>query len=83
MKLLSTRARAQLWKLQESVRSTSRERERLRRLLDSSRTLLAPSAHRDLWMEYSCADLEYRCAVSALQDFCDRHEEAAGIPDEA
>lgn len=77
MKLLSTRARARLWKLQERVRSASRERERLLRLVESARLALAPSARRDLWMEFCCADSEYRHAVAELEKFCNGHELAA------
>jgi hypothetical protein len=76
-RLLSTRARAQLWKLQEEVRTAMKERERLLRILSSSRTALTPSAHRELWMEFSCADQEYRHAVSQLQGFCEKHGESA------
>jgi len=73
VKLLSTRARAQLWKLQEAVRTTSRERERWLRMLYSSRSVLAASAHRDLWMEFSCADQEYQYAVARLAEFVQGH----------
>jgi hypothetical protein len=73
VKLLSTRARAQLWKLQEAVRATSRDRDRWLRLLNSGRAVLAPSAHRDLWMEFSCADQEYQHAVARLADFVRGH----------
>ncbi len=73
MKLLSTRARAHLWKLQEAVRATSKERERSMRLLQSGRSVLTASAHRDLWMEFSCADQEYQHAVSQLAEFVQGH----------
>lgn len=77
MKLLSTRARAKLWKLQEGVRATAKERERLLRVLGSGRTVLARSAHHDLWMEFSCADQEYRYAVTELQSFCEQHTQTS------
>jgi hypothetical protein len=77
MKLLSTRARAQLCKLQAGVRAASKERERLMRMLGSSRAVLAPSAYRDLWMEFSCADQEYRHAVMELKLFCEKHGDDA------
>lgn len=72
-RLMSTRARAQLWKLQEAVRAASRERDRLMRQLESSRTALAMGARRELWMELSLAEQEYRVAVGQLLEFCDRH----------
>jgi hypothetical protein len=73
MKLLSTRARAELWRLQAAVRATSRERDLLLRLLCSSRAVLTADAQRDICLEYSCADQEYRHAVSALSEFVQRH----------
>lgn len=72
-RLMSTRARAQLWKLQEAVRLTARERDQLLRHLDSCRLALSPSARRDLWLEYSLAEQEYRHAVAALAHFCEEH----------
>jgi hypothetical protein len=84
MKLLSTRARAQLWRLQAAVRSASKERDRLLRILNSSRAALTADAQRDVWLEYSCADQEYRHAVALLSDFVLKHESAsnAGQPHE-
>jgi hypothetical protein len=75
---MSTRARAQLWKLQESVRGTARERDRLMRVLNSSRTALTAEARHELWMEFSLADQEYRFAVAELAQFCNHHGETAG-----
>jgi hypothetical protein len=73
---MSTRSRAQLWKLQEAVRMTGRDRDRYMRLLCLSRAALTTDSHRELWMDYSLADQEYRHAVMQLQDFCTRHDEA-------
>jgi hypothetical protein len=81
VKLLSTRVRAQLWKLQEAVRASGRERDRLLKLLMSSRELITPDAHHDLWMEFSCADQEYRHAVRNLATFCERHGQLAAYID--
>jgi hypothetical protein len=78
VRFLSTRARAQLWKLQEAVRSASRERDRLLRVMDSSRTSLLEEARREIWMEFSLADQEYRHAVACLADFVAQHGGAAG-----
>lgn len=74
---MSTRARAQLWKLQEAVRTASRERDRLMRQLESSRFALAMGARRELWMELSLAEQEYRVAVAQLLEFCNRHSMVA------
>jgi hypothetical protein len=70
---MSTRARAQLWKLQEAVRAASRERDRLMRQLESGRSALAMGARRELWMEFSLAEQEYRVAIAQLLEFCNRH----------
>lgn len=76
MKLLSTRARAQLWKLQDTVRLAAQEREKLWRVLISAREALAEEARRELWLEFSCVDHEYRYAVTRLAQFVERHGHA-------
>jgi hypothetical protein len=77
MKLLSTRARAELWRLQAAVRSAGKERDRLLRILNSSRAALTADAQRDVCLDYSCADQEYRHAVTVLSDFVRKHETAS------
>jgi hypothetical protein len=44
------------------------------RLLNSGRSVLSSSSHRDLWMEFSCADQEHQYAVAALREFCEFHD---------
>lgn len=78
MKLLSTRARAELWRLQNSMRNAGRERERLLRLLSSSRAALSPDAQWDICMEFICADQEYRFRVMQLAAFCEQHTLKSG-----
>ena len=73
MKLLSTRARAELWRVQAAVRVASKERDRLLRMLSSSRAALTADAQRDICLEYSCAEQEYRYTVVSLSDFVKRH----------
>lgn len=73
MKLLSTRARAELWRLQNAMRIAGKERDRLLRMLSSSRAALSIDAQRDICMEYACADQEYRFCVMRLAAFCDQH----------
>lgn len=75
---MSTRARAKLWKLQETVRAAAQERDRLMRRLQSGRTALTADAHREIWMEFSLADQEYRFAVAELASFCELHGAAVG-----
>jgi hypothetical protein len=75
VKLLSTRSRAKLWKLQDSVREAADERNRVLRVLLVAHQALAEEAQRELWMEFSCADQEYRYRVVELATFCTRHDE--------
>jgi hypothetical protein len=77
VKLLSTRTRAQLWKLQEAVRQAAQEREKVLRVLVNGRAALAPEARHELWLEFSCVDQEYRYAVDSLAQFVERHGSAA------
>ncbi len=78
MKLLSTRTRAQLWKLQDAVRQAAQERDKVLRVLMSARDALAPEARHELWLEFSCVDQEYRYAVDCLAQFVERHGSATG-----
>jgi hypothetical protein len=84
MKLLSTRARTELTRLQNAVRAAGKERERALRMLSSSRAALSVEAQRDICMEFACADQEYRYALMGLQSFCEKHSAAAaGANEEA
>jgi len=73
VKLLSTRARAELWKLQAAVRSAAEERNKVLRVMISGRGALTRDAQHELWMEFSWADQEYRFTVMQLAAFCERH----------
>jgi hypothetical protein len=83
MKLLSTRARAELWKLQAAMRHAAEERNKVARVLLTSRSVLTAQAQRDLWLEFAWVDQEYRFTVSQLVQFCSRHalRVADGEPD--
>jgi prephenate dehydratase len=74
LKLLSTRARAELWRLQAAMRHAAEERNNVTRILLTSRSALTPDAQRELWLEFSWADQEYRHAVAQLAAFCEKHE---------
>jgi hypothetical protein len=78
VKLLSTRARAQLWKLQDAVRQAAQEREKLLRVLLNARDALAPEARHELLLEFACVDQEYQFQVARLADFCERHGSDTG-----
>jgi hypothetical protein len=73
VKLLSTRARSELWKLQRAVRSAAEERNNVIRILLTSRSALTVGAQRDLWLEFSWVDQEYRICVIQLSAFCTKH----------
>jgi hypothetical protein len=83
MKLLSTRARAELWRLQNAMRAAGKERDRLLRLLSSSRAALSGDAQRDICLEYACAEQEYRHTVMLLADFVRQHGGESSQPREA
>lgn len=83
MKLLSTRARAELWKLQASMRHAADERSKVLRVLLGSRTALTPAAQHDLWLEFAWVDQEYRFAVMQLAAFCAKHGSRVQVPDES
>lgn len=80
MKLLSTRARAELWKLQGALRKSAEERNSVFRHLLVSRRVLTDSAQRDLWLEFSWVDQEYRFCVMQLSNFCAKHGPRANSP---
>lgn len=78
MKLLSTRARAELWRLQNAMRLASKDRDRLLRMLGSSRAALSADAQRDICLEFACADQEYRHTVALLAEFVRHHDAVTG-----
>ena len=83
MKLLSTRARAELWKLQTALRVAARARNQRFPMLLIGRKAVTEEALRELWLEFSCADQEYRYAVAQLEAFVNRHApvvEPIGLP---
>jgi hypothetical protein len=73
VKLLSTRARAELWKLQSELRTAARARNKSLPLLLLGRKVVTEEALRELWLEFSCADQEYRYAVAQLAAFVAKH----------
>ena len=73
MKLLSTRARAELWKLQAALHKVADERNALLKVLLDSPGVLTPGAQHELWLEFSWIDQEYRFCVMQLVEFCERH----------
>jgi hypothetical protein len=73
VKLLSTRARAELWKLQAVLHKVADERNGLLKVLLDSPGVLTPGAQRELWLEFSWLDQEYRFCVAQLVAFCEKH----------
>jgi hypothetical protein len=79
VKLLSTRARAQLWQLQVAVRAAAKVRDQSLPMLLRARRAITQDALRELWLEFSCADQEYRNAVSQLAMFVEKHASEQGV----
>ena len=73
MKLLSTRARAELWKLQAALHKIADERNEVLKILLDSPGVITADAQRELWLEFSWIDQEYRFCVMQLVEFCERH----------
>jgi hypothetical protein len=73
VKLLSTRARAELWKLQAVVHKVADERNQVLKILLDSPGILTADAQRELWQEFSWIDQEYRFCVAQLAAFCEKH----------
>ena len=69
-KLLSRRALDELGELQAQVRKLSTERNAALRIFTASRSVAIASAQRELWLEFSWVDQEYRVAVRRLARFC-------------
>lgn len=73
LKVLSGRARADLWILQSAARQAAAERSVAVRVLLASRGAATRSAQREFWLEFAWIDQEYHAAVRALAQFCTRH----------
>lgn len=69
MKPLSTRARVELWQLQDAVRHAGRDRDRLLRILNSMPAVVSGEMRRDTCLEFIQVDREYRQAVRRLTAF--------------
>jgi hypothetical protein len=76
-KLLSRRALAELGELQGLMRELSTDRDAALRIFAASRSAATAWAQRELWLEFSWLDQEYRVAVSRLARFCAEHRDAA------
>ena len=70
MRLSSRRMQAQLTALQTSVLELAGRRNTALRLLAASRRVATDAAQREVWLEFSWADQEYRIAVQRLARFC-------------
>ncbi|HXW74496.1 MAG TPA: hypothetical protein VEK10_06755 [Steroidobacteraceae bacterium] len=70
---LSRRSREELSALQASVREQGTLRESALRMFVVSRQATTTMAQREFWLEFVCADQEYRIAVRRLAQFCLEH----------
>jgi hypothetical protein len=75
--VLSRRAREQLSALQASVHEQGTLRNAALRLFVVSRHAATVLAQREFWLEFVCADQEYRVAVRRLAQFCQDHREGS------
>jgi hypothetical protein len=70
MLILSRRSMAKLRALQSGVLELAADRNKVLRMFMASRYATMPLAQRELWLEFSWADQEYRSAVHELAKFC-------------
>jgi hypothetical protein len=75
--VLSRRALEELAALQENMRVSAAERRVAMRILVASRHAATASAQQEFWMEFTCADHEYRVAVRRLAVFCREHRDGS------
>lgn len=54
------------------MRHAADERNTVLRMLLANRSVITPSAQRELWLEFACMDQEYRYAVVQIAEFCAR-----------
>ena len=73
--VLSRRAREELNALQASVHEQGALRNTALRLFVVSRHAATMLAQREFWLEFVCADQEYRVAVRRLAQFCEHHRD--------
>jgi hypothetical protein len=73
MAVLSNRARAKLWVLQVATNRVAEERRVAVRMLLASRRAATHSAQREYWLEFAVIHEEYRAAMRALAEFCEKH----------
>jgi hypothetical protein len=77
MLILSRRSMAKLRVLQSGVLKLAADRNKVLRMFMASRYATMPLAQRELWLEFSWADQEYRSAVHELAKFCQAARRAA------
>jgi len=75
--LLSRRAQEELSTLQASVRSQGNLRNTALRMFVVSRHAATHLAQQEFWLEFVCADQEYRVAVRRLAQFCVEHRQGS------
>ncbi len=75
--ILSRRARKELRVLQAELHQEGVVRNTALRLFVVSRRAATAQAQREFWLEFVCADQEYRAAVRRLAQFCQQHREGS------
>jgi len=74
---LSRRSREELSALQASVRENGSQRDAALRMFVVSRQATTTMAQREFWLEFVCADQEYRMSVRRLAQFCLEHRDGS------
>ena len=85
MVILSRRSMAKLRALQSGVLELAANRNKVLRMFIASRHATTQDAQRELWLEFSWADQEYRSAVHDLAIFCQasrRADTGSAVPSE-
>jgi hypothetical protein len=73
LKPLSRKVLEELNELQGTLRELTADRNLALRMFAASRNAATQNAQREFWLEFSCADQEYRAAVNRLAKFCRAH----------
>ena len=69
---IPTRARTALWKLQTELQEAVEERNAVLQALSSGWIALTPDSRREMWLEFSWLDHEYRLRVIRLGQLCEQ-----------
>ena len=75
--VLSRRAQEELNSLQSRLHAARAQRAEALRMLISSRSAATKTAQMEFWLEFACADQEYRVVLRRLAHFCHEHRDGS------